>query len=225
MPVTPLWNLQVQYNYLTSDGWVFRHRARYYFNLSHCSPCAPVLLFVTMNNNFALKTLAEIRHQIWLMCIDIMRYYRRAEWLRGRASDSRLREPGFDSCAAVLKHWASVFTRYCYTSLSCINEYLAIDSDGYVCEQPPRINCSICLDAKEVKCKNALSRPEDRILRYVRTYLFIRPVYYLRIIAQNVYQFKFPSSSADVDWTWYQYTVWRLSGRFVSSLQYFKWNR
>ena len=27
----------------------------------------------------------------------------RAQWLRGRASDSRLREPGFESCAAVLK--------------------------------------------------------------------------------------------------------------------------
>ena len=27
----------------------------------------------------------------------------RAQWLRGRALDSRLREPGFESCAAVLK--------------------------------------------------------------------------------------------------------------------------
>ena len=31
----------------------------------------------------------------------------RAQWLRGTASDSRLREPGFKSCAAVLKPWAS----------------------------------------------------------------------------------------------------------------------
>ena len=31
----------------------------------------------------------------------------------GRASDSRLREPGFESCAAVLKHWASFFTLNC----------------------------------------------------------------------------------------------------------------
>ena len=32
-----------------------------------------------------------------------------ALWLRGRASDSRLRGPGFESCAAVLKPWASFF--------------------------------------------------------------------------------------------------------------------
>ena len=34
--------------------------------------------------------------------------------------------------AAVLKPWASVFTLHCSSSLSCINEYLAIDSGGYV---------------------------------------------------------------------------------------------
>ena len=39
----------------------------------------------------------------------------------GRASDSRLREPGFEFCAAVLKPWASF--------------YLAIDNGGYVYEQ------------------------------------------------------------------------------------------
>ena len=33
----------------------------------------------------------------------------RAQWLRGRASDSRLREPGFESCAAGLKPWARFF--------------------------------------------------------------------------------------------------------------------
>ena len=93
----------------------------------------------------------------------------RAQWLRGSASDYRLREPGFESCAAVLKPWASFFTLHCSSSLSCINEYLAIDSGaiGYVYEQPLRINCSIWLDAsqrsrdgvcvntsiREVKCK------------------------------------------------------------------------
>ena len=50
-----------------------------------------------------------------------------APWLRGRASDSRLRGPGFESCAAVLKPWASFFTLHCSSPLSCINEYLAID--------------------------------------------------------------------------------------------------
>ena len=54
------------------------------------------------------------------------------QWLRGRASDSRLREPRFESCAAMLKPWASFFTVHCSSSLSCINEDLAIDSGGYV---------------------------------------------------------------------------------------------
>ena len=43
-----------------------------------------------------------------------------AQWLRGRPPDSRLREPGFESCAAVLKPWASFFTLHCSSSLSCI---------------------------------------------------------------------------------------------------------
>ena len=34
-------------------------------------------------------------------------------------------------------------------SLSCINEYLAIDSGEYVYKQPLRINCSIWLDASQ----------------------------------------------------------------------------
>ena len=73
----------------------------------------------------------------------------RAQWLRGRTSDSRLREPRFESCAAVLKPWASFFTLHCSSSLSYINEYLAINSGGYVYEQPSRINCSIWLDASQ----------------------------------------------------------------------------
>ena len=71
------------------------------------------------------------------------------QWLRGRASDSRLREPGFESCAAVLKPWASVFALHCSSSLSCINEYLGIDSGGYVYGKLSRINCSIWLDGSQ----------------------------------------------------------------------------
>ena len=71
------------------------------------------------------------------------------QWLRGRASDSRLREPGFENCAAVLKPWASFVTLQCSGSLSCINEYLAIDSGRYVYEQPLRINCNVWLDASQ----------------------------------------------------------------------------
>ena len=62
---------------------------------------------------------------------------------------SRLREPGFESFAAVLKPWASFFTLHYSNSLSCINENLAIDSGGYVYEQPSCINCSIWLDASQ----------------------------------------------------------------------------
>ena len=76
-------------------------------------------------------------------------FRRRAQCFRGRASDSRLREPGFEPCAAVLKPWASVSTLHCSSSLSCINEYLAIDSGGNVYERSSRINCSIWLDAAQ----------------------------------------------------------------------------
>ena len=42
----------------------------------------------------------------------------------GRTLVSRLREPEFESCAVVLKPWASFFTLRCSSSLSCIDEYL-----------------------------------------------------------------------------------------------------
>ena len=66
--------------------------------------------------------------------------FRREQWLRGRALHSRLGESGFESCAAVLKLWASFFTLHCSSSLKCINEYLAINSGGYVYKQPLCIN-------------------------------------------------------------------------------------
>ena len=91
----------------------------------------------------------------------------------------------------VLQCWSlgQVFSLHCSNSLSCINKYLAIDSGGYVWTSM-RINCSIWLDAsqgswdgvwlnrsaRKVKCKSALSSPEDRILRYTRTYLYLPPV-------------------------------------------------
>ena len=45
-----------------------------------------------------------------------------------KASDSRLREPGLESCAAM----SNVFTLYCSNSLSCMNISLAIDSGAYL---------------------------------------------------------------------------------------------
>ena len=48
-----------------------------------------------------------------------------------------------------VKNMGKFFTLHCSSSLSCINEYLAIDNGGYVYEQPSRINCSIWLDASQ----------------------------------------------------------------------------
>ena len=69
-------------------------------------------------------------------------------------------------CCGV-KTLGKFFTLHCSSSLSCINEYLAIHGGGDVYEQPSCINCSIRLDAsqrrwdgvwvnrsvREVKCK------------------------------------------------------------------------
>ena len=62
----------------------------------------------------------------------------------GGALDSRLREPVFE-----LKPWARFFTLYGSRSPSCINEYLAIDSIGYVYEQSSGIKCSTWLEASQ----------------------------------------------------------------------------
>ena len=48
-----------------------------------------------------------------------------------------------------VKTWGKCFTLHCSSSLSRINEYLAIDSGGYVYEQLSRIICSIWLDASQ----------------------------------------------------------------------------
>ena len=49
-----------------------------------------------------------------------------------------------------IKTLGNFFILYCSSSLSCINEYLAIDSGGYVYEQPSRINCSIPREVETV---------------------------------------------------------------------------
>ena len=77
-----------------------------------------------------------------------------AKWLRGRATDPWLRAPGFETCAVMLKHWASFLTLHYSSSLSYINEYPAIDSGGYVYEQSSRTNCSMtgCFPEKPRWC-------------------------------------------------------------------------
>ena len=46
----------------------------------------------------------------------------------------------FESCAAMPNHWHRVFTLHCSSSLSCMNEYLAIDIGGYMCRNTLLIN-------------------------------------------------------------------------------------
>ena len=87
---------------------------------------------------------ARILYSCYIFVINLY-----SAMIQGRASDSRLRDPGFESCTAVLKLWASFFTLHCSTLLSCINEYQAIDSGGYVYEHPSRNICSIWLDASQ----------------------------------------------------------------------------
>ena len=48
-----------------------------------------------------------------------------------------------------VKTVGTFFTLHCFSSLSYINEYLGIDSGGYVYDQPSSINCSIWLDASQ----------------------------------------------------------------------------
>ena len=68
----------------------------------------------------------------------------------------------------------------------CVNEYLAIDSDRYLYEQPSRINCSVagCINEKLRRCLieqvlqgsnvySTLSSIKNWILRYIRTVLLL----------------------------------------------------
>ena len=51
----------------------------------------------------------SMKHLVTLLLLHGRLCVRRSQWLRSRASDSRLRKPGFESCAAVLKPWAILF--------------------------------------------------------------------------------------------------------------------
>ena len=50
-----------------------------------------------------------------------------------RASNSQSRDSGFESSFCRFEALIISFTPRCSSSLSCINEYLAIDSGGYLC--------------------------------------------------------------------------------------------
>ena len=59
-----------------------------------------------------------------------------------------------ESSCCRLEAWAISFTPRCLNSLRCINEYLAIDSGGYVIEYYSRSNCSVaeCFPDKSSWC-------------------------------------------------------------------------
>ena len=48
-----------------------------------------------------------------------------------RTSGSQSREPGFESSCCRFEALAILFIPRCHSSLSCINEYLPTDRDGY----------------------------------------------------------------------------------------------
>ena len=105
--------------------------------------------------------LSQVLHLPYILII-------RAQWLKGRAPASWLQEPGFESYAAVLKSWASFSTLHCSSSLSCINEYLAIYSGG--CVRSALIVAYGWIFPTEVL--STLNCPEDWILRYIRMCLY-----------------------------------------------------
>ena len=87
----------------------------------------------------------------------------RAHRLRGGASDSRLRGPGFETCAVGVKTLGKLFTLHCPSSLSCINEYLIIDK-LWICVQ--------AVFAHYMQHMTGCSPRKDWILRCIRTYVF-----------------------------------------------------
>ena len=84
-----------------------------------------------------------------------------------RTSDSRQKRLRVRILCYRVKPGAGFFTLYCSNSLSCTNEYLVIDSGGYLCTESLRALIAAWLDAsqrsrggvrlkgsvREVKCK------------------------------------------------------------------------
>ena len=84
------------------------------------TPAKLITQLLTIASNEVL-TIAS--NEVLIMTKNNVNY--RAQWLRGRASDSQLREPGFESCAAVLKLGKFFhYTLLQFTLYKCINEYL-----------------------------------------------------------------------------------------------------
>ena len=59
-----------------------------------------------------------------------------------RTTDSQSRESGFQSSCCCFEAWVVLFPPPCLSSLNCVNEYLAIDSGGYVDKESAWLNAS-----------------------------------------------------------------------------------
>ena len=80
-----------------------------------------------------------------------------------RASDSQLRVyTEFRIMCCHAKPGAILFTLHCSSSLRCMNEYLAIDSGGYLCTNTLQALVAPWLDA------SLRSRDGDRLHRHAR---------------------------------------------------------
>ena len=71
------------------------------------------VLICPYNNSLVHITIPVSTTTIQYLILYRYIYFRRAQWLRGRALDSRLQETGFESCAA-----------HCSSSLSCMSTLL-----------------------------------------------------------------------------------------------------
>ena len=114
----------------------------------------------------------------------------RARLLSGRMPDSQSSEPGFESLFATVSeigHFRSLNWRPC--SLSCINEYLATDRGGNVCDLALARNCCLARmlpgEAElvsewtglpgEAICVKRFERSNGRDTALYKNYLFLDP--------------------------------------------------
>ena len=95
--------------------------------------------------SLSTSTDAVLSLSVWMYCFYICSvkpvYFYVSEWLyyfyvgRGsavvRTSGSQSREPEFESSCFRFEALAISFVPRCHSSLSCTNEYLATDRDGY----------------------------------------------------------------------------------------------
>ena len=110
-------------------------------NLQHCDVIAFVLLVLQRDTFYYNESRLDIEINYWIC---------RAQWLRGRSSDSRLRGPGFESYAAVLKPSLHKFFHSTLFQFTQLYKWVpGCRQWWYVYEQPSRINCSIWLDASQ----------------------------------------------------------------------------